>query len=56
MWPKTVSEYLKIPDDRMIFCGMGLGYMDTDHPINNWRTTRQDIDDFTTFAGFDDPA
>ena len=56
MWPKTVSEYLKVPDDRMIFCGMGLGYMDTDHPINNWRTTRQDIDDFTTFAGFDDPA
>ncbi|MBT3702771.1 MAG: nitroreductase [Alphaproteobacteria bacterium] len=53
MWHKTVTEYLKIPDSRMIFCGMGLGYMDEKHPINNWRTTRQEIDDFTSFSGFE---
>ena len=56
MWHKSVTEYLNIPDERMIFCGMGLGYMDEDHPINNWRTPRMETDEFTTFLGFDSPS
>ena len=56
MWHKSLTEYLDIPDERMIFCGMAMGYMDEDHPINNWRTVRQEVDAFATFAGFDDPS
>jgi len=55
MWHKTVTEILNIPDNRMLYCGMALGYMAEDQPINQWRTTRQEVDEFTTFAGFDDP-
>lgn len=53
-WPKTIAEHLNIPDEHMIYCGMALGHMDHDHPINNWRTDRQEVEEFTTFLGFDD--
>ncbi len=52
-WPKTVTEYLQIPDHRMIYSGLALGYMDEGHPINQWRTERQAVEDFATFEGFD---
>ncbi len=55
-WHKTVSDYLDIPENRMIYCGMALGHMAEDHPINRWRTDRRDVDDIASFAGFDAPA
>ncbi len=53
MWHKTVADVIAMPDSRMLYCGMAMGYMDTAHAINNWRTTRQEVDEFTTFTGFD---
>jgi hypothetical protein len=35
----------------MLFCGMGIGFMDEAHPINRLRTERAALDEFATFVG-----
>ena len=39
-WHKTVSDFLQVPGQLMLFCGMAVGYADTAASINNWRTER----------------
>lgn len=51
IWHKTVGEYLSIPADLMLFCGMGIGFIDGAHPINRLRTDRAPLDEFATFVG-----
>ena len=45
-WHNSVTEFLDIPDNLMLFCGMALGYRDAAHPINGWRTERASLDEF----------
>ncbi|MEX1153586.1 nitroreductase [Parvibaculum sp.] len=52
IWYKTVGEFVGIPEELMLFCGMGLGYMDEAAPINQLRTDRAPLEEFTTFSGF----
>lgn len=52
IWYKTVSEFVAMPENLMLFCGMGLGYMDESAPINKLRTERAPLEEFTTFSGF----
>ncbi|GMV62614.1 MAG: oxidoreductase [Parvibaculum sp.] len=52
IWYKTVSEFVAIPENLMLFCGMGLGYMDEGAPINKLRTERAPLEEFATFSGF----
>ena len=52
IWYKTVNKFLDIPEELMLFCGMGIGFADENDPINTFRSKRQDIDDFTDFIGF----
>ncbi len=40
VYPETVKAFLGTPDDRMLFCGMALGYEDTAEPANTLRTER----------------
>lgn len=49
---KTVGEVLGLPEDRLFYCGMALGYADEADPINCWRTTREPLESFATFSGF----
>ncbi|MGE3397609.1 MAG: nitroreductase family protein, partial [Sphingomonas sp.] len=49
---KTVGEALNLPPERMLTCGIALGHPDEAHPINQWRTEREPLDIFATFAGF----
>jgi nitroreductase len=49
---KTVGEALGLPPERMLYCGMALGYADESHPINGWRTERAPVESFASFAGF----
>ncbi|MBV9043940.1 MAG: nitroreductase [Alphaproteobacteria bacterium] len=37
---EVIREYLKVPQEEMIFCGMSLGYADTDAPINTLYSER----------------
>lgn len=41
-WHQVAYETLDFPEDVMLFCGMAIGYEDTEHPINNWRSDRAD--------------
>ena len=49
---RTVAEHLGLTDDRILYCGMALGYADEDAPINALRTERAPLDDFARFRGF----
>lgn len=49
---KTVGEVLHLPPERMLTSGMALGFADEMQPINQWRTERERLDEFATFAGF----
>jgi nitroreductase len=52
IWHKTVSEFLGMPEELMLFCGLGLGYMDESAPINHLRTDRAPLEEFATLSGF----
>lgn len=48
----TLGKTLNLPDDRIVYCGMALGYADTDAPINQWQSERAGVDEFAVFEGF----
>ena len=48
----TVAERLGLPAERILYCGMALGYADEGASINRWRTDRAPLEDFATFRGF----
>ena len=49
----TVGAYLKLPDNEMLFCGMGIGYGDRKHKANDFRSPRAAPNEFCKFYGFD---
>jgi len=51
MWPKTIAAHLAPPPELMLFCGVAVGYMDPDHPLNALRTERAALEEFCTFIG-----
>jgi nitroreductase len=51
VWHKTVGEFLQLPLEHMLFCGMALGYADTAAPINQVRTQRAPLTEFATLHG-----
>ncbi len=51
MWHGTVAEFLQLPSNLMLFCGMALGYSDESNPVNRLRTERAALDEFATFRG-----
>jgi nitroreductase len=53
IWYQTLGEFLDIPPNHMLFCGMSLGYADPDAPINKLRTERADLSEFVRFKGFE---
>jgi nitroreductase len=51
-WHKTITEFVELPANLMIFCGMALGYPHPEHPINSPRTDRADPAEYITMRGF----
>ncbi|HEY5380440.1 MAG TPA: nitroreductase [Pseudolabrys sp.] len=49
----TVREYLKLPENLMIYSGMAVGFADEAAPINSWRSPRDPLDNYATFMGFE---
>ncbi|MDC3144124.1 nitroreductase [Pelagibacteraceae bacterium] len=45
-----VKEFLKVPDEYLLFCGMAIGYADKNSKINKLQTSRRPIDDWATFV------
>jgi nitroreductase len=50
---KIVGDFLKLPPEQMLFCGLAVGYRDPDHPANLIRSPRATLEEFCTFIGFD---
>jgi len=48
-WHRTVAEFLRLPPELMLFCGMAVGYRDEQAPINRLRTDRAAVDELATF-------
>ena len=36
----------------MLYCGMAVGYPDPDHPVNQLRAERAEVDEFAELKGF----
>jgi nitroreductase len=49
---RLVGEFLALPAEQMLFCGVALGYGNRDHPANSFRSPRASPDQFCTFLGF----
>jgi nitroreductase len=48
-YPNIIRKILNISDDYQIVCGMSLGYADWSHPVNQYRTAREEISTFTVW-------
>ncbi len=51
VYPKTVTEFVGIPDERMLFCGMSIGHANTAHPVNQFPVERASLAQFARFHG-----
>lgn len=49
---KTVERHMGLSEDMMVFCGISLGYADSEHPINTLRTEREPLSGIVDFRGF----
>ncbi|MBE0498947.1 MAG: nitroreductase [Campylobacterales bacterium] len=48
-FPCIVKEELDIGRDKVLLCGIALGYEDTSAPINSYRTERVSLEEFVSF-------
>ena len=48
-YPEVVRKVLGVGDDKLLLCGLSLGYPDPGHPVNNYRTDREPVESFTTW-------
>mmetsp|Transcript_39123 Transcript_39123/g.59074 ORF Transcript_39123/g.59074 Transcript_39123/m.59074 type:complete len:232 (-) Transcript_39123:308-1003(-) len=49
----AVPEFLKLPESEVLWCAIALGYPDKDAPVNKIQTTREPLDQFVRWHGFD---
>lgn len=49
---ELVAEHIGLPEERILYCGMALGYADPEAPINALRTEREKVAAFARFRGF----
>ena len=49
IYPKTVKEFTKHPDNEIVWCGVAIGFADSSHPINQYRTKREKLSSFVKF-------
>lgn len=48
-YPDIVRRLLDVPDSFALICGMALGYPDAAAPVNNYRTAREPVANFTAW-------
>jgi nitroreductase len=48
---QIIRPLLNIPEKEIVICGMALGHVDPDAPVNELTTERVPISDFATFEG-----
>jgi len=48
-YPELLKDALGYSRETILICGMALGYEDTKAPVNNYRTPREEVENFTRF-------
>jgi nitroreductase len=48
----VASRHVGLPAERILYCGMALGYADPEAAINSLRTEREAVEAFARFRGF----
>ncbi|WP_088279817.1 nitroreductase [Ideonella sp. A 288] len=51
VYPRTVSAFIGLPPERMLFCGMAIGQRNPAHPVNGLASERAPLDAFARFHG-----
>ncbi len=49
---ETLKTHFALEEHEMVYCGMALGYADQDAVVNQLRSERAPVEEFTTFAGW----
>jgi nitroreductase len=49
---EVVRRHVELPAERILYCGLALGYADPEAPINSLRTDREPVEAFARFRGF----
>lgn len=49
VWHRIIREFLSVPEEEMIFCGIALGYADESHPVNSLNSDRAVLEEFVRF-------
>jgi nitroreductase len=49
VWHRIIRDYLEVPENEMIFCGMAIGHADEKHPVNGLVSDRVPLDEFAIF-------
>ncbi len=49
---ELVQDYVRAPSNLMLFCGVAMGYMENNDPINSLRTDRAPLGEISNFIGF----
>jgi nitroreductase len=52
-YPKTIAQFLGLPEELMVFSGMALGFRDPDAPINTLVASRDPFEVWGEMRGFD---
>jgi len=52
-YPDIVRDVLQLPESKKLICGIAVGWPDREAPENNYRTEREEVDDFTNWYGLD---
>jgi len=48
-YPDIVRNILNVPDNFDLMCGLSLGYPDDSKAVNQYRTSREEVESFTTW-------
>ena len=51
MYPETVERFIGTPAERMLFCGVAIGYKDPSDPANRMRAERADTAEWLSVVG-----
>jgi nitroreductase len=51
VYPQTIGNFVGIPPERMLFCGMAIGQCNRAHPVNTLVSERAELAAFASFHG-----
>lgn len=50
---RTVRDFLGMPEDLILWCGLAIGHADPADPINAFRAERASLSEFASLIGFE---